>query len=33
MRELMIVLYVDDTGIAVPTIELINEVINGLKAK
>jgi hypothetical protein len=33
MRELMIVLYVDDAGIAVPTIELIDKFINGLKAK
>jgi hypothetical protein len=33
-RELMmIVLYVDDAGIAAPTIELIDEFINGLKAK
>jgi hypothetical protein len=32
-KELMIVLYVDDFGIAAPTIELIDEFINGLKAK
>jgi hypothetical protein len=32
-KELMIVLYVDDAGIMVPTIELIDEFINGLKAK
>jgi hypothetical protein len=29
----MIVLYVDDAGIMVPTTELINEFIDGLKAK
>jgi hypothetical protein len=33
MKDLMIVLYVDDAGITVPTIELIDEFIDGLKAK
>jgi hypothetical protein len=33
MKYLMIVLYVDDAGIAAPMIELINEFIDGLKAK
>jgi hypothetical protein len=33
MKDLMIVLYVDDAGIMAPTIELINEFIDGLKAK
>ncbi len=32
-KELMIVLYVDDAGITVPMTELIDEFINGLKAK
>jgi hypothetical protein len=32
-KDLMIVLYVDDAGIAVSTTELINEFIDGLKAK
>jgi hypothetical protein len=32
-KDLMIVLYVDDAGIAAPTIELIDEFIDGLKAK
>jgi hypothetical protein len=32
-KDLMIVLYVDDTGIVAPMTELINEFINGLKAK
>jgi hypothetical protein len=32
-KELMIVLYVDDAGIVVSMIELINEFIDGLKAK
>jgi hypothetical protein len=31
--DLMIVLYLDDAGIAAPMIELINEFIDGLKAK
>jgi hypothetical protein len=33
MKDLMIVLYVDDAGITAPTIELIDEFIDGLKAK
>jgi hypothetical protein len=33
MKDPMIVLYVDDSRITVPTIELINKFINGLKAK
>jgi hypothetical protein len=33
MEDLMIVLYVDDSGITAPMIELINEFIDGLKAK
>jgi hypothetical protein len=33
MKDLMIVLYVDDAGIAAPTIELIDAFIDGLKAK
>jgi hypothetical protein len=32
-KDLMIVLYVDDAGIMVPMIELIDEFIDGLKAK
>jgi hypothetical protein len=32
-KDIMIVLYVDDAGIMVPTTELINEFIDGLKAK
>jgi hypothetical protein len=32
-KNLMIVLYVDDAGIVVSMIELINEFIDGLKAK
>jgi hypothetical protein len=32
-KDLMIVLYADDAGIMVPMIELINEFIDGLKAK
>jgi hypothetical protein len=32
-KDLMIVLYVDDAGIVVPTIELINAFIDGLKVK
>jgi hypothetical protein len=33
MKDLMIVLYVDDAGIVAPTVELINAFIDGLKAK
>jgi hypothetical protein len=33
MKDLMIVLYVDDAGIVVPTIELINALIDRLKVK
>jgi hypothetical protein len=33
MKDLMTVLYVDDAGIVVPTIEMIGEFIDGLKAK
>jgi hypothetical protein len=33
MKDLMIVLYVDDAGIVVPMIELINAFIDRLKAK
>jgi hypothetical protein len=33
MKDLMIVLYVDDAGIEEPMIELINKFIDGLKAK
>ncbi len=33
MKDLMIVLYVDDAGIAAPMVELINAFIDGLKAK
>ncbi len=33
MKDLMILLYVNDAGIAVPMIELINVFIDGLKAK
>jgi hypothetical protein len=33
MKDLMIVLYVDDAGIAVPTVELIDAFVDGLKAK
>jgi hypothetical protein len=33
MKDLMIVLYVDDAGIAAPTVELIDAFVDGLKAK
>jgi hypothetical protein len=33
MKDLMIVLYVDDAGIAAPTVELIDVFVDGLKAK
>jgi hypothetical protein len=33
MKDLMIVLYVDDAGIAAPMVELINTFVDGLKAK
>ena len=33
MKDLMIVLYVDDAGIVAPMVELINAFIDGLKAK
>jgi hypothetical protein len=33
MKDLMIVLNVDDAGIAVPTVELIDAFVDGLKAK
>jgi hypothetical protein len=32
-KDLMIVHYVDDTGIVVPMVELINAFVDGLKAK
>jgi hypothetical protein len=33
MKDLMIVLYVDDAGIAAPMVELIDAFVDGLKAK